>query len=143
MDCALTRLARDPSAFKATVEPTQDGKGYRLLLDAPGRAEIFTGTMLAFTSWAYMHDVCYRRSEIVVDAATHRPLEEKDYDDSGKLVAAYTFSDYLEDPAGAAPGRTPCETAACTSTPGAATIGRTPRQDCRPAAATPSPSSGT
>jgi len=105
LDCALTRLARDPSAFKTTVEPTQDGKGYRLLLDAPGRAKIFTGTMLAFTSWAYMHDVRYRRSEIVVDAATHRPLEEKDYDHSGKLVAAYTFSDYLEDPAGAAPGR--------------------------------------
>ncbi|HIJ64375.1 MAG TPA: M56 family metallopeptidase [Candidatus Hydrogenedentes bacterium] len=106
LDCALTRMARQPSAFSSKVERGTSSDTYRLVLDSSnGDTKLFTGTMLTFTSWAYMHDVRYARSEIVVDAATHRPLEEKDFDSGGKLVGAYTFSEYVEDPSGAAPGK--------------------------------------
>lgn len=105
-DCALTHMARAPSDYLAVVEPGEDAGTYVLVLRSrSGDTKIFTGTMLTFTSWAYLHDVRYSRSEIVCDGATHRPLEEKDYDRDGKLVASYTFSEYQEDPDGAAPGR--------------------------------------
>lgn len=98
LDCALTQLARDPNAFGMTYEPSADGQTYKLMLRAPRHAALFSGTMLAFTSWAYMHDVRYTRSEIVVDARTNQPQEEKDYDQD-KLVGAYTFADWISSPA--------------------------------------------
>ncbi|HOW73996.1 MAG TPA: M56 family metallopeptidase, partial [Phycisphaerae bacterium] len=104
MDCALTRLARDPSFFQAQITPSEDGKTYRLTLRTSNRdARLFTGTMLGFTSWAYMHDVQYNRSEITCDAVTHRALKEEDYTDGG-VVGTYEFSNWLEDTGGAAPG---------------------------------------
>ena len=100
-DCALTRMARYPTEFYPEVESIGKGDTYRLTLQSRSRdTKIFTGTMLTFTSWAYMHDIRYSRSEIVCDKATNRPLEEKDYDRSGKLVAHYTFLDYEIDPSG-------------------------------------------
>ncbi|MDP2325775.1 MAG: hypothetical protein Q8N51_17345, partial [Gammaproteobacteria bacterium] len=104
-DCALTRMARTPSDFLATVEPGEDGSTYRLILRSRNReTKIFAGTMLMFTSWAYMHDVRYARSEILCNAATHRPSSEMDYDRNGALVATFHFSDYIEGPE-SAPGR--------------------------------------
>lgn len=102
-DCALTRLARDPGAFLLEVEPAADGGTYKLILTPTVETSLFTGTMLTFTSWAYMHDVEYTRSEITCDAKTHRPIEERDFNGDGKLVGSYTFSDYIE--SGGAPGR--------------------------------------
>lgn len=104
-DCALTRMARNPEIFHAKFEQADDNT-YRLMLTTSSReAKIFTGTMLTFTSWAYMHDVRYAKTEIVCDAETDRPLSEKDYDVEGNLVGSYTFSNYLESPSGGAPGR--------------------------------------
>jgi hypothetical protein len=51
--------------------------------------------MLAFSSWAYMHDIDYARSEIVCEAATHHPLKEIDYDGEGRKVGEFTFSNYV------------------------------------------------
>jgi hypothetical protein len=104
-DCALTRMARNQKIFHAQVEEIDD-EAYRLILTTTNRdAKIFTGTMLAFTSWAYMHDVRYARSEIICDAKTHYPLSELDYDSSGNLVGSYKFSDYMKDSQGAAPAK--------------------------------------
>ncbi len=104
-DCALTRMARNPDIFHAEFEPADDNT-YRLILTTLSReAKIFTGTMLTFTSWAYMHDVRYAKTEIVCDTDTNRPLSEKDYDVEGNLVGSYTFSNYLESSSGGAPGR--------------------------------------
>jgi|GEM_PF-1709295 len=105
LDCALTRLARNPEDFQIEVEPV-DETTYRLILTPTGRgAALFAGTMLAFTSWAYMHDVAYARSEILCDAATNCPLDERDLDADGKLVGSYKFFDYMGGASGAAPGR--------------------------------------
>jgi hypothetical protein len=103
-ECAVTRLAREPDAFRAEVTDRADGS-YTLTLWPRGDARIFTGTMLAFTSWAYMHDVRYDRAELIVDATTHRVLGEEDFNGEGNLVASYTFSKWLTDPAGVAPAR--------------------------------------
>ncbi|MBN2589452.1 MAG: M56 family metallopeptidase [Sedimentisphaerales bacterium] len=104
LDCALTKLARNPEIFLAKIE-TLDNDTYKLTLNTTSRdAKIFTGTMLTFTSWAYMHDVLYSKSEIIFDAKTNMPLSEKDYSGS-TLVASYTFSDYLDSPGGMAPGK--------------------------------------
>ena len=102
-DCALTRLARQPDKFWTEV---QDVAGwpdrYRLILHPEGDARLFAGTMLTFVSWCYMHDVRYDRSEILCDAATHHPLEERDFADSTTLVGVFTFSGWS---GAAAPGR--------------------------------------
>lgn len=103
-ECAATRLAREPDGFRAEVTDREDAT-YTLTLWPRGGARIFTGTMLAFTSWAYMHDVQYERSALTIDAATHRILREEDFDGDGKVVASHTFSNWLADPAGAAPAR--------------------------------------
>lgn len=100
---ALTALARNPESFRAETGEARDGKTTITLIPR-GRARLFAGTMLAFTSWAYMHDVSYDRAKVLCDAQTMRPLEERDYA-GDKLVGQFTFSDYLDDPAGAAPGR--------------------------------------
>jgi hypothetical protein len=84
--------------------PTADDR-YVLVLHPKGKAALFTGTMLTFSSWAFMHDVRYDRSEIVCDAATHRPLQEKDYAGQKELKGEYHFEDWLTDASGAAPGR--------------------------------------
>jgi hypothetical protein len=107
-DCALTRAAREPGEWSAEIRPLANGDNetIHVTLTPPGRrATVFAGTMLTFTSWAYMHDVGYARAEITLEAAAFRPLEEKDYDEFGKLVASFTFSDYATDPIGSAPGR--------------------------------------
>ena len=87
---------------------------YLLVLHPKKDARLFTGTMLTFSSWSFMHDVRYHRSKIVCDAATHRPLEEKDYAESEaragaggllELKAEYHFEDWLSDASGVAPGR--------------------------------------
>ncbi len=103
-ECATTRLAREPDGFRAEVTDRADAT-YTLTLWPRGGAQIFTGTMLAFTSWAYMHDVQYHRAELTIEAATHRILREEDFDGEGKVVASYTFSNWLADAAGAAPAR--------------------------------------
>lgn len=102
-DCALTALARNPESFRAESGEARDGKTTITLIPR-GRARLFAGTMLAFTSWAYMHDVNYDHATVLCEAQTLRPLEERDYA-GDKLVGQFTFSDYLDDPAGAAPGR--------------------------------------
>ncbi|MBN1514647.1 MAG: HEAT repeat domain-containing protein [Phycisphaerae bacterium] len=103
-ECAATRLAREPDEFRAEVTDRADAT-YTLTLWPRGGAQIFTGTMLAFTSWAYMHDVQYERADLTIEAATHRILREEDFGGDGKVVASYTFSNWLPDPAGAAPAR--------------------------------------
>src|SRR5690606_31371101 len=52
----------------------------------------------------YMHDVRYQRAEILCDAATHRPLEERDYDARGQLKGHYRFDAWIDDDGAAAPG---------------------------------------
>ncbi|HEY5914098.1 MAG TPA: hypothetical protein VJA21_26215 [Verrucomicrobiae bacterium] len=106
LDCALTRLAREPDQFRAEMRlvPNQAGR-YLLVLHPKGNARLFTGTMLAFTSWSYMHDVAYERSEVLCDAATHRPIEEKDYAGASDLKGHYLFDNWIDDAGGAAPGR--------------------------------------
>lgn len=95
-DCALTKAVREPDAFAATVQSAPgDDQRYVLVLRPEGRARLFAGTMLAFSSWAYMHDIDYARSEIVCDAATHHPLKETDYDGEGRKVGEFTFSNYV------------------------------------------------
>jgi hypothetical protein len=116
LDCALTRLAREPEAFWAEVKTVPDLKErYLLVLHAKRDARLFTGTMDIFSSWSFMHDVRYDRSEVLCDAATHRPLEEKDYAGETELKGDYFFEDWLAEPslpgsgptkpAGAAPSR--------------------------------------
>ncbi len=106
LDCALTRLARDPESFRVETRTVPGKPGQYLLVLRPiGRARLFTGTMLVFTSWAYMHDVGYERSDVVCDATTHRPLAEKDYGSGSDLTGDYVFENWLEDASGPAPGR--------------------------------------
>lgn len=106
LDCALTRLAREPENFWAEVRPATNGTSRYLLVLHPKRdARLFTGTMLTFSSSAFMHDVRYDRSEVLCDAATHRPLEEKDYAGEKELKGGYRFEDWLDDSSGAVPGR--------------------------------------
>jgi hypothetical protein len=52
-----------------------------------------------------MHDIHYDRSEIIFRTVDHQLLEENDYDDNGKRLASYHFSDYLQDKTGFAPGK--------------------------------------
>jgi len=105
LDCALTRLAREPEAFGAETLPVKDDPGrYLLVLHPRKTARLFAGTMLMFTSWAYMHDVGYSRSEVLCDATTQRPIEEKDFDGK-KLVGQFRFEDWVSDGTGFAPGR--------------------------------------
>jgi hypothetical protein len=106
LDCALTRLAREPESFWAEVRPVPNAANRCLLVLRPKtKANLFTGTMLTFSSWAYMHDVGYGRSEILCDAAILRPLEERDYAGQSELKGEYRFEDWLSDASGAAPGR--------------------------------------
>ena len=106
LDCALTRLAREPDTFWAEVLPVPNAADRYLLVLHPRKdALLFTGTMLTFSSWSFMHDVRYDRSEILCDAATHRPLEERDYAGKSELKGEYQFEDWLSDASGAAPGR--------------------------------------
>ena len=105
LECALTRLAREPDDFWADARPVLNNTNQYLLVLRPKHdAKLFTGTMLAFTSWAYMHDVGYSRSEVVCDTATHRPLEEKDFAGKDELKGQYTFENWLPNESGAAPG---------------------------------------
>jgi hypothetical protein len=106
LECALTRLAREPDTFWAQRRgvPGQPDK-YLLVLHAQRDARLFTGTMLAFSSWSFMHDVRYDRSEILCDAATHCPLEEKDFSGESSLKGHYYFEEWHNGPSGSAPGR--------------------------------------
>ena len=105
LECAVTRLARESEAFGGETLPVKNDPGrYLLVLHPRGSARLFLGTMLMFTSWAYMHDVGYSRSEILCDAATHRPLEERDFDGE-KLVGHIWFEDWLPNGAGGVPRR--------------------------------------
>ncbi len=104
-DCAVSIMARRPEIFNAKYEVIDD-QTYRLILTTSSRdAKLFTGTMLAFTSWAYMHDVKFSKSEIVCEADSHKVLTEKDYNAGGDLVGSYIFSDYLTSSACQAPGK--------------------------------------
>ncbi len=106
LDCALTRFAREPDAFWAELLPAPNAADrYLLVLHSRKDARLFTGTMLTFSSWSFMHDVRYDRSEILCDAATHRPLEERDYAGKSELKGEYRFEDWLGDASGAFPGR--------------------------------------
>ena len=106
LDCALTRLAREPDSFWAEVLPAPNAAGrYLLVLHPRKKVSLFTGTMLTFTSWSFMHDVGYDRSEVLCDATNHRPLEERDYAGKSELKGEYHFEDWLSDASGAAPGR--------------------------------------
>jgi hypothetical protein len=105
LECALTRLAREPDAFWAETLPSGEPGQYRLVLHSRKNVRLFAGTMLGFTSWAYMHDVAYDRSEIVCDAATHRPLSERDFAGKDELKGEFHFEDWLNAVAGTAPGR--------------------------------------
>ena len=105
LDCALTRLAREPGSFWAEVRPMPNAARYLLVLHPKNDARLFTGTMLTFSSSAFMHDVRYDRSEVLCDVATHRPVEEKDYAGQKDLKGEYRFEDWLDDASGAAPGR--------------------------------------
>jgi hypothetical protein len=98
LDCALMQAARDPADFSVEVRPADAPDQYLLVLRLRQDARLFTGTMLMFTSWAYMHDVQYQRAEILCDAATHRPIEERDYDSKGQLKGHYQFDQWI--PAG-------------------------------------------
>jgi len=105
-ESAITKMARGLDDYYADVAETAEKGRFTLLVTWPERdTSIFTGTMLTFSSWAYMHDVRCAKSEIVCESATMRPIEERDYDGEGKLVAVYTYADYLDDITGAAPGR--------------------------------------
>jgi hypothetical protein len=106
LDCALTRLAREPENFWAEVRSVPNIEArYLLVLHPKKDARLFTGTMLTFSSSSFMHDVRYDRSEVLCDAATHRPLEERDYAGQTDLKGEYLFKDWLGDASGAAPGR--------------------------------------
>lgn len=105
LECALTRLAREPDAFWAEILAAGAPGQYRLVLHPRKNVRLFTGTMLGFTSWAYMHDVAYDRSEIICDAATHRPLTERDFAGKDELKGEFHFEDWLNAVAGTAPGR--------------------------------------
>ena len=105
LDCALTRLAREPEAFWAEKLPANAPGQYRLILHPRKAVRLFAGTMLGFTSWAYMHDVAYDRSEILCDAATHRPLSEQDFAGKDELKGEFHFDEWLNTAGGNAPGR--------------------------------------
>ena len=104
LECALTRLVREPDAFWAETLPAAEPGQYRLVLHPRKNVRLFAGSMLGFTSWAYMHDVTYNRSEIVCDAATHRPLAERDYDGKDELKGEFHFDEWLTADGGRAPG---------------------------------------
>ena len=104
-DCALTQLAREPGAFSIERLAADTPGQYRLVAHPRKDARLFAGTMLAFTSWAYMHDVRFDRSEILCDAATQRPLVERDFAGKDELKGEFFFEDWADDPSGAAPGR--------------------------------------
>jgi hypothetical protein len=105
LECALTRLAREPEAFGAEVLPIKEEPGrYLLVLQSRKNTRLFAGTMLMFTSWAYMHDVNFSRSEIVCDATTHRPIKETDFDEA-KVVGDFRFEDWIAVGTGSAPGK--------------------------------------
>jgi hypothetical protein len=104
-DCGLTRLAREPGAFSIERLAADTPGQYRLVAHPREDEELFAGTMLAFTSWAYMHDVRFDRSEILCDAATQRPLVERDFAGKDELKGEFFFEDWADDPSGAAPGR--------------------------------------
>ncbi len=99
LDCGLTRLAREPNQFRAEVKTVPNhAEQYLLVLHPKRDARLFSGTMLAFTSWCYMHDVSYDRSDILCDRATHRPIEEKDYAGTA-LKGHYWFENWLDNTA--------------------------------------------
>jgi hypothetical protein len=105
IDCALTRLAREPDNFQVEVRPLSDRpERYVLVLHGKRGTRLFTGTMLAFSSWAYMHDVDYDRAEVLCDATTHRPIEEKDFSGKAESKGEYFFENWLSTPVGPAPG---------------------------------------
>lgn len=105
LDCALTRWAHLTNpGWAETIVDGPDPETYTLVLHWTKDARLFAGTMLSFTSWAYMHDVRYQRSEIRCDAETHCPLEEKDFAGE-KLMGHFFFERYMDSPAGPVPGR--------------------------------------
>jgi hypothetical protein len=104
LDCAVTRLAREPDAFWVEVKDSGEHPDrYVLMLRAKGAARLFTGTMLSFTSWCYMHDVRYDRAELLVDLTTHRLIDEHDYSQD-QLKGSYQFENWIEKGSSAAPG---------------------------------------
>jgi len=105
IDCAVFALGRNPEAFAAHRLASDVASGQEIIeLEAVEDARLFTGTMLYFTSNAYMHDVRYTRSELIIDRATDQLIEERDYDRSGRLVGHYWFDAYTVSPPGAEPG---------------------------------------
>ncbi|HOY58633.1 MAG TPA: hypothetical protein PK640_10930, partial [Verrucomicrobiota bacterium] len=86
IDCAVFAVGRNPEAFTARRLVFDAASGQDVLeLEAVEDARLFTGTMLYFTSNAYMHDVRYTRSELIIDRATDRLIEERDHDRSGQF----------------------------------------------------------
>src|ERR1019366_1043458 len=103
--CALPPVAREPGAFSIESLAADTPDQYRLVAHPREDERLFAGTMLAFTSWAYMHDVRFDRSEILCDAATQHPLVERDFAGKDELKGEFFFEDWADDPSGAAPGR--------------------------------------
>jgi len=102
IDCAVFAAGRNPEAFAARRLVFDVASDREVLeLEAVEDARLFTGTMLYFTSSAYMHDVRYTRSELIIDRATDQLVEERDYDRSGRLVGHYWFDAYTVSPPGA------------------------------------------
>jgi hypothetical protein len=105
LECAATRLAREPDAFWVEVQDSgEHPDSYVLILKPKSAARLFTGTMLTFSSWCYIHDVAYDRAELMVNVATHRLMDEHTYS-QGQLKASYEFQNWIEDGSSAAPGQ--------------------------------------
>jgi hypothetical protein len=106
-ECASMRLARNPDDFGISVGTPVDQKTWTLRLQPlRNRPNLHIGTMLCFTSWAYLPNHPFRICKIRIDRETQLPIKEVYYrkgeDDP---FCTIRFEDWLDTKEGKAPGK--------------------------------------
>lgn len=106
-ECASMRLARAPKDFAVAVGTPVDEKTWTLRLQPlRNRPNLHIGTMLCFTSWAYLPNHAFRVCKIRVDRETRLPIKEVYYrKGEEEPFCTIQFEDWLDTPEGKAPGK--------------------------------------
>lgn len=106
-ECASMRLARSPDDFGISIDTPADPKYWILRLQPlRNRGNLHIGTMLCFTSWAYLPNHPFRVCKVKIDCETRLPVKEVYYrNGEDEPFCTIRFEDWLDMKEGKAPGK--------------------------------------
>ena len=106
-ECASMRLARSPDDFGISIDTPADPKYWILRLQPlHNRPSLHIGTMLCFTSWAYLPSHPFRVCKVKIDRETRLPVKEVYYrKGEDEPFCTIQFEDWLDTKEGKAPGK--------------------------------------